>query len=261
MMLRSRGTDSNTSTRFHRQIIASVIVPLSIGIPALAINESAYSRVKPIYDASANGAGSEDIGEGELGSFLYRVNPNFCPVNRPNYAWFSGHYTALLIWFLVPAGIMICFNILSLIVVCIQICRLKSETGLSTSASSPLHDSQKKSSKSLFAICAKLAVILGASWFIQFLAALCPHLLLLQKIAGLMTSSQGGVIAISMLAGSKARRVMARWLPKRWQEALGISESTSRSAQEMTTSARSKSRITGQTNSTQTTSLLRNSSS
>ncbi|VDO05601.1 unnamed protein product [Rodentolepis nana] len=261
MMLRARGSDSNTSTRFRRQIIASIIVPLSIGIPALAINESAYIRIKPIYDVSTNEADLEDVAESELGTFLYRVNPNCCPVNKPNYAWFSGHYTALLIWFLVPAGIMICFNILSLIIVCIQIYRLKRETGLSTSSSSPLRDSHKKSSKSLFAICAKLSVILGASWFIQFLAALCPHLFLLQKIAGLMTNSQGGVIAISMLAGTKARRAMARWLPKRWQEALGISESTSRSTQEMTTSARSKSRITGQTDSTQTTSLLRNSSS
>ncbi|VDL59979.1 unnamed protein product [Hymenolepis diminuta] len=261
VMLRARGSDPATSTRFHHQIVASVVVPLCIGIPALAINESAYSRIKPIYDASANKTSFQGVEEAELGSSLYRVNPNFCPVNKPNYAWFRGHYTALLIWFLVPSGVMICFNVLTLIVVCIQICRLKKETELSHDVVSSLHDSQKNVSKSLVAVCGKLAAILGASWFIQILASLCPHLLLVQKIAGLMTSAQGGAVAISMLAGSKARKVMARWLPKRWQEGLGVSESTTRGMQEVTNSARSKSRITGQTSSTQTTSLLQNSNS
>ncbi|KAM3177092.1 hypothetical protein ACTXT7_005194 [Hymenolepis weldensis] len=259
IMLRAHGSDPATSSRFHHQIVISVIVPLCIGIPAMAINESPYSRIKPIYDASANETRFQGVEEAELGSSLYRVNPNFCPVNKPNYAWFRGHYIALLIWFLVPSGIMICFNILTLIVVCIQICRLKKETELSHEVVSSLHDSRKNVSKSLVAVCGKLAVILGASWFIQILASLCPHLLLVQKIAGLMTSAQGGAVAISMLAGSKARRVMLRWLPKRWQESLGVSESTTRGIQEMNTSARSKSRITGQTNSTQTTSLLQNS--
>lgn len=255
-MLQARGSDSNSSGRFKRQIITSVVIPLCFGIPSLAINEYVYSRIKPIYDSSTDIIWSQSTEEAELGSSLYWINPRFCPVTNPNHAWFSGDYVALIAWCLVPSGIMICFNLLALIVVCIQICRLKKETGLSPTAVGPHQDIRKRPSKSLIAVCAKLAIILGASWFIQLLTGLCPHLVMIRKIFGLMNSAQGGIIALSMLAGSKARRVMAQWLPKRWQEVLGVSEFTTPSNQEMITKSRSPSRITGQANSSQTTSLI-----
>ncbi|KAM7539802.1 hypothetical protein Aperf_G00000029608 [Anoplocephala perfoliata] len=252
LMLRSRESDSNPLTRFKLQLILSLAIPLCFGIPALAINEYVYHRIEPMYNASIGMKWSQSTEEAELGSSLYRVYPRFCPLTNPNYAWFSGDYHALMTWFLLPAGTMICFNLLALIIVCIQIYRLKRETGLSPSTVGP----QQRPSNSLIAVCSKLAVILGASWFIQLLAGLCPHLVIIRKVAGLMNSAQGGIIALSMLTGSKARRVMARRLPKRWQEALGFSEVTSTSKQEVITKSTSRSLITGQTNSSQTTSLI-----
>ncbi|KAM7539804.1 hypothetical protein Aperf_G00000029602 [Anoplocephala perfoliata] len=252
LMLRSRESDSNPLTRFKLQLILSLAIPLCFGIPALAINEYVYHRIEPIHNASMGMNWSQSTEEAELGSSLYRVYPRFCPLTNPNYAWFSGDYHALMTWFLLPAGTMICFNLLALIIVCIQIYRLKRETGLSPSTVGP----QQRPSNSLIAVCSKLAVILGASWFIQLLAGLCPHLVIIRKVAGLMNSAQGGIIALSMLTGSKARRVMARRLPKRWQEALGFSEVASTSKQEVITKSTSRSRITGQTNSSQTTSLI-----
>ncbi|CDS40636.1 GPCR family 2 [Echinococcus multilocularis] len=260
MMLRARGSDPNSNSRFKHQIIVAIILPLCCTIPTLIINEYAYHRLKPLYDTSANSNWSLSSQEAELGPALYRLNPGFCPVNNPNYAWFKGHHVGLLVWFLIPSGVTIFFNLFALIIVCIQICRLKRETGLSPSAGSPQIDAHTKPSKSIVAVCTKLAVILGASWSIQLLAGLSPQLELLRQLAGLVNSAQGGIIAVSMLASSKARRVMAQRLPAKCRKALGVSESASLSIQEMTTSAKSRSRLTGQINS-QTTSLLQSDGS
>ncbi|VDK33028.1 unnamed protein product [Taenia asiatica] len=255
MMLRARGSEPNSNRRFKYQVIVASILPLCFTIPTLIINEYVHLRLKPLNDTSANGNWSLSSQEAELGSTLHRLNPGFCPANDPNYAWFKGHHLGLLVWFLIPAGVTICFNLFALIIVCIQICRLKRETGLSPSTASPQPDAHMKPSKSIVAVCIKLAVILGASWFIQLLAGLCPQMEVLRQLAGLVNSAQGGIIAVSMLASSKARRVMAQKLPAKCREALGVSEPTSRSTQEMTTSARSRPRLTDQINS-QTTSLL-----
>ncbi|KAL5971627.1 Adhesion G-protein coupled receptor G4 [Taenia solium] len=255
MMLRARGSEPNPNRRFKYQVIVASILPLCFTISTLIINEYVHLRLKPLNDTSVNGNWSLSSQEAELGPTLHRLNPGFCPANDPNYAWFKGHHLGLLVWFLIPAGVTICFNLFALIIVCIQICRLKRETGLSPSAASPQPDAHLKPSKSIVAVCMKLAVILGASWFIQLLAGLCPQMEVLRQLAGLVNSAQGGIIAVSMLASSKARRVMAQKLPAKCREALGVSEPTSRSTQEMTTSARSRPRLTDQMNS-QTTSLL-----
>ncbi|KAL5112256.1 hypothetical protein TcWFU_006046 [Taenia crassiceps] len=255
MMLRARGLDPNPNRRFKHQVVVATILPLCFTIPTLVINEYIHLRLKPLNETGVNGNWSFSSHEAELGSTLYRLYPGFCPINDPNYAWFKGHHIGLLAWFLIPAGVTICFNLFALIVVCIQICRLKRETGLSAGNASPQLDAHMKPSKSVVAVCTKLAVILGASWFIQLLAGLCPQMEVLRQLAGLVNSAQGGIIAVSMLASSKARRVMAQRLPAKCREALGVSEPTSRSTQEMTTSARSRSRLTDQINS-QTTSLL-----
>lgn len=254
-MLRARGSDPNPNRRFKHQVIVASTLPLCFTIPTLIINEYIHHRLKLLNETSVNSNWSLSSQEAELGSTLYRLNPGFCPVNDPNYAWFKGHHLGILAWFLIPSGVIISFNLFALIIVCIQICRLKRETGLSPSTASPHIDTHMKPSKSIVAVCTKLTVILGASWFIQLLAGLCPQMEVLRQLAGLVNSAQGGIIAVSMLASSKARRVMAQRLPAKCREALGVSEFTSRSTQEMTVSVKSRSRLTDQINS-QTTSLL-----
>lgn len=221
LMLRSRAYESNPASRMKRHLVVAYLLPLCFAIPAVCINEYAYSILEPIYEAAPNSTWRNISQETALGSTLHRLNPGFCPYYDPRHAWFTGHQTALTLWFLAPAGSMICFNLLALFIVCVQICRLKKETQVNK-------DSKKNHSKSLIGVCCKLAIILGASWFLQLFAGLWPELVMLRRVAGLMNSSQGGVIAISMLAGSKARRVMARHLPARCREAIGFSESTSK---------------------------------
>ncbi|VDM18570.1 unnamed protein product [Hydatigera taeniaeformis] len=260
MMLRARGSDPNPSRRFKRQVLVASMLPFCFIIPTLIINEYVHLCLKSLNETSASSNWSLSFQESKLGSVLHRLNPGFCPANDPNYAWFKGHYVGLLVWFLIPAGITICFNLFALIIVCIQICRLKREARLSPGTASPQFDGHMKPSKSIIAVCTKLAVILGASWFIQLLAGICPHLQVLRQLAGLANSAQGGIIAVSMLASSKARRVMAQRLPSKCCEALGVSQPSSRCTQEMTTSSKSRSRLTGQPNS-QTTSLIQNAAS
>lgn len=223
-------------------MMLACLIPLCFTIPALATNECAYRRLKPLHEVTKY-TQSHISEETELGFTLYHLNPGFCPPHNSNYAWFSGQYAALLTWFLVPAGSIICFNFIALIIVCIQICQLKRETGLSPSSIGLRRNAHVGSSKSLLWVCTKLTIILGAGWFIQLITGLWPELDILRRVAGLVNSSQGGIVAISMLAGSKARRAIARQLSTRCCRGQGVSEYSSRSGQEMTTSIKSTSKI------------------
>lgn len=211
MMLRARGNDSNSDSRFKKHLIFVCVIPLCFVIPAVSINEYAYSQLAEVYSSTPNASWKNISHKDILGPIVDQLNPGFCPYHNATHAWFTRH-TGLIIWFLGPAGSMICFNTFALLIVCIQICRLKRDTQV---PSSPMDEekNRKKQSKSLVGICAKLAIILGGSWFIQLFAGLWPELDMLRRVAGLVNSAQGGIIAVSMLASSKARRVMFKWLP------------------------------------------------
>ncbi|VDD80597.1 unnamed protein product [Mesocestoides corti] len=257
MMLRARRSDSNPTKRFKQQVALAFVIPLCFAIPTLVINECVYSRLLPLYNASLNNSWSNISQENELGRALHSLNPGFCPVHDPRRAWFTGHQIAFVVWFLGPAGSTICFNLFALLIVCIQICRLKRETQLSSNSAI---SKCKKQSKSLIAVCAKLSIILGASWFLQLFAGLWPQLDMLRRVAGLVNCSQGGIIAVSMLASTKARRVIAQWLPSRCRDAFGVRDSSSQTIQETTNSSRSNRRNVDYKNS-QTASLIRSVSS
>ena len=175
-----------------------------------------------------------------LGMLLATVDPSFCPDGSR--AWFT-NLGGLVVWFLVPAGTMITFNSLALLVVCIHICRLARESRINSPPQNDHERKQRKKSKNLVVICAKLAMILGVSWLVQLFAGRWQQLIMLRRILGLVNSAQGGVIAVSMLVSSKARLTLANILPdcSRGFVARGSSSRPSTS-RERSTSVASKTR-------------------
>lgn len=175
------------------------------------------------------------------------VYPGFCPDGAR--AWFT-NLGGLVVWFLVPAGTMITFNSLALLVVCIQICRLSREAQIHSSPQNEQERKRREKSKNLTGICTKLAIILGASWFVQLFAGWWPRLLVMRRILGLVNSAQGGVIALSMLASVKARRALANVLPKCCRGFVTLVSSTHQST------SRDKEKSTSTTSKTWTSVLL-----
>ncbi|VDK33029.1 unnamed protein product [Taenia asiatica] len=221
MAVYSRGHNhSRPRRRFRKCLSVAIILPLCLVLPAIAINEHAFNLLSSAY--ANHSAVSQASTEAEVARFnitrvevlhesLAAVYPGFCPDGVR--AWFT-NLGGLVIWFLVPAGTMITFNSLALLVVCIQICRLSREAQIHSSPQNEQERKRREKSKSLTGICAKLAIILGASWFVQFFAGWWSQLLVMRRILGLVNSAQGGVIALSMLASVKARRALTNTLPK-----------------------------------------------
>lgn len=200
-------------------------------IPAVVVNEKAFNQLALVYAYLSTPSPSGTLDEADLkaiesvqiqnitrvevlGSHLSIADPGFCPDSAR--AWFT-NFSGLLVWFLVPAGTMIIFNFIALIVVCIQICRLSKETQIHSSPQNEQEKKRQKNSKNLAGICGKLAIILGVSWFVQFFAGWLPHLLVMRRMLALVNCAQGGVIALSMLISVKARRALASMLPESWR--------------------------------------------
>ncbi|VDD80598.1 unnamed protein product [Mesocestoides corti] len=197
---------------------------------SVAVNERAHSLLAPVYanltsssSDEANAPTSNVTHTDVLGSVLASTNPGFCPDGSR--AWFT-NLGGLITWFLVPAGTMISFNSFALLIVCIQICRLSKEARIHASPQNEQEKKRRKKSKSLAGICAKLAIILGVCWFVQFFAGWWPQLVKLRRAVGLVNSAQGGVIALSMLVSAKARRALASMLPKRCRGFVAPPDST-----------------------------------
>ncbi|VDL92438.1 unnamed protein product [Schistocephalus solidus] len=205
--------ESDTKKEFQRHLLTALLAPLCITVAALITNETAYLNLLPFYHnfTMTNDSQTLDIDEEYiLGTMLARLNPGFCPYPDWKRAWFS-KLIGLIIWFLVPAASLISFNLLVVIIVCFQLYRLSRNHRLHAASE---NNQLQKQKKSLVWVCIKLSVILGASWFIQFFAGWWSHLEVLRRIAGLMNSAQGGIIALCMLLSTKARRVLFKHLPK-----------------------------------------------
>ncbi|KAL7062741.1 hypothetical protein AAHC03_021 [Spirometra sp. Aus1] len=218
MMLHSRGgQDSHSTRRFRGHLAASILLPLCFALPAVTINELVFAKLPNDENANATATTETPV----PASILGHLYPGFCPPQHANLAWFTTKL-GILIWFLGPAALMICFNSLALLIVCVQICRLSRDSPSvrrqgrpGETYSSLTRDEaakRRKNSRSLAAICGKLVVILGGSWFLQLLASWWPQLDLLRRIAGLVNCAQGGVVALSMLLSTKARRAMMQGL-------------------------------------------------
>lgn len=233
----------------------TVFLPLCIVLTAVAVNEKVFNLLAPVYanltsstsvttldETEAIAAESVSITNmtrvGIFGPSLAFTDPGFCPDSV--HAWFT-NLSGLLVWFLIPAGTMITFNFIALLIVCIQICRLSKDTQISTSPQNEQERKRRKKSKNLAGICAKLAIILGFSWFAQLFAGWWPNLLVMRRILALVNSAQGGVIAISMLASVKARRALANMLPESWRGFIAPVSTTAQSnSKERETSGTSK---------------------
>ncbi|KAM3177091.1 hypothetical protein ACTXT7_005193 [Hymenolepis weldensis] len=222
---------SSSKKRFLKYSPIAIILPLCLVIPAVVVNEKAFNQLALVYAYLSTPSPSRTLDEADLkaiesvqiqnitrvevlGSHLSIADPGFCPDSAR--AWFT-NFSGLLVWFLVPAGTMIIFNFMALIVVCIQICRLSNETQIHSSPQNEQEKKRRKNSKSLAGICGKLAIILGVTWFVQFFAGWLPHLLVLRRMLALVNCAQGGVIALSMLISVKARRALASMLPESWR--------------------------------------------
>nr|CDS35230.1 G protein coupled receptor 64 [Hymenolepis microstoma]CUU98266.1 G protein coupled receptor 64 [Hymenolepis microstoma] len=213
--------------RFLKYVPLAVILPLCLVIPAVLVNEKAFSQLSPIYAHLSTPSPSKTLDEADskamesggienmtrvevLGSSLSLADPGFCPDSAR--AWFT-NFGGLCVWFLVPAGTVISFNAVALIVVCMQICRLSKETQLNSSPESEQEKKRREKGKNLTGICGKLAIILGVSWFVQMFAGWLPSSLIMRRMLALVNCAQGGVIALSMLLSVKARRAVANMLP------------------------------------------------
>ncbi|VUZ45933.1 unnamed protein product [Hymenolepis diminuta] len=222
---------SSSKKRFLKYSPIAIILPLCLVIPAVVVNEKAFNQLALVYAYLSTPSPSGTLDEADmkaiesvqiqnitrvevLGSHLSIADPGFCPDSAR--AWFT-NFSGLLVWFLVPAGTMIIFNFIALIVVCIQICRLSKESQIHSSPQNEQEKKRRKNSKNLAGICGKLAIILGVTWFVQFFAGWLPHLLVMRRILALVNCAQGGVIALSMLISVKARRALASMLPESWR--------------------------------------------
>ncbi|VDO04618.1 unnamed protein product [Rodentolepis nana] len=206
----------------------AVILPLCLSSLAVLVNEKAFNQLAPIYTQLSTPSPSKTLDEADskamqsgvfenitrievLGSCLSIVDPGFCPDSAR--AWFT-NFGGLCVWFLVPVGTVISFNVVTLIVVCIQICRLSKEAQIRCSPENEEEKKRREKRKNLVGICGKLAIILGVSWFVQMLAGWLPHSLIMRRILALVNCAQGGVIALSMLMSVKSRRAIANMLPE-----------------------------------------------
>ncbi|EUB63673.1 hypothetical protein EGR_01296 [Echinococcus granulosus] len=243
-------------------LLFATILPLCLVLPATTINEHAFNLLSSAYfnlsSVSQPSTFDEAKTEDEFASFnittaevlgesLAAVYPGFCPDGARS--WFT-NLGGLIVWFLVPAGTMITFNSLALLVVCVQICHLSKEAQLHSSPQNEQERKRRKKSKNLAGICAKLAIILGASWFVQLFAGWWSQLFVMRRILGLVNSAQGGVIAVSMLASVKARRALANVLPECCRVLVGHNSSTQQST------SREKEKSTSTTSKTSTSVLL-----
>lgn len=199
-----------------------MILPFCIVISAIIVNEVAYNKLPPSNESISTPAPSnsvpKDVESPEyknrkevLGSCLFNIEPGFCiSLSRP---WFSSS-SGLIIWFILPAGTMITFNFIALLIVCVQICRLSKDAHFNASPQNDQEKKRREKSKNLAGICCKLAIILGFSWFMQMFAGMFPNSKYLVHILALVNAAQGGVIAITMLVSVKARRALASMLPE-----------------------------------------------
>ncbi|VDO09236.1 unnamed protein product [Rodentolepis nana] len=214
--------------RFLQYAPPAVIFPLCMSSLAVLVNEKAFNQLAPIYTQLSTPSPSKTLDEADLkamqsgvfenitrvevlGSCLSIIDPGFCPDSAR--AWFT-NFGGLCVWFLVPVGTVISFNIVAVIVVCIQICRLSKEAQIRCSPENEEEKKRREKRKNLVGICGKLAIILGVSWFVQMLAGWLPHSLIMRRILALVNCAQGGVIALSMLMSVKARRAIANMLPE-----------------------------------------------
>uniref|UniRef100_A0A915EYS9 G-protein coupled receptors family 2 profile 2 domain-containing protein n=1 Tax=Echinococcus canadensis TaxID=519352 RepID=A0A915EYS9_9CEST len=259
----SRGYKHSRARKpFRKYLLVATILPLCLVLPATTINEHAFNLLSSAYfnlsSVSQPSTFDEAITEDEFASFnittaevlgesLAAVYPGFCPDGARS--WFT-NLGGLIVWLLVPAGTMITFNSLALLVVCVQICRLSKEAQLHSSPQNEQERKRRKKSKNLAGICAKLAIILGASWFVQLFAGWWSQLFVMRRILGLVNSAQGGVIAVSMLASVKARRALANVLPECCRVLVGHNSSTQQST------SREKEKSTLTTSKTWTSVLL-----
>ncbi|VDM25966.1 unnamed protein product [Hydatigera taeniaeformis] len=249
---------SRRRKRFRKYLSVAIILPFCLVLPAITINEYAIKLIASAHVNRSSVPLSTTFDETKVASFnitrvevlgesLAYIYPGFCPDGARS--WFT-NLGGLVMWFLVPAGTMITFNSLALLVVCIQICRLSREAQVHSTPQNEQERKRREKSKNLTRICTKLAIILGASWFAQLFAGWWTQLLVMRRILGLVNSAQGGVIALSMLASVKARRALANILPECCQGFVAPVSSTQKST------SRDKEKSTSATTRTWTSVLL-----